>query len=319
MKLTPGRNGEQGAAEAIRRMVMDTVGFIGVGVMGMPMALNVMRNGYEVRVFDVDPVALESIRVQGAQAVGSPAEAAESASRVIMMLPTGEHVSEAVFGPRGVAASLQPDGLLIDMSTGLPAHFDTTAKRLEDLGITMIDAPVGRTSKEAENGTLLIMVGGDRTDVEMAHPVLESMGDTIIHCGPRGAGIRTKLVNNYLSIVSNVVVAEALGIAEASGLDTDTVIEVLMGTTAGRGHLATTYPSKVLAGDLDPGFMVDLALKDLRLALRMSDESGASGSMGVSALPFYENASDKGWGRMDWTSIYSLVRDIHAEPLNQKR
>ena len=114
----------------------------------------------------------------------------------------------------------------------------------------MIYAPVGRTSREAEDGTLLIMVGGDSSDVQRARPVLECMGDTIIHCGPRGAGIRTKLVNNYLSIVSNVVVAEALSIAEAAGLDRDTVIEVLMGTTAGRGHLGTTYPAKVLVDDL---------------------------------------------------------------------
>ena len=168
-----------------------------------------------------------------------------------------------------------------------------------------MDAPVGRTSKEAENGTLLIMVGGDAADVGRARPLLECMGDTIIHCGPRGTGIRTKLVNNYLSIVSNVVVAEALAIAEGAGLDRDKAIEVLMGTTAGRGHLATTYPAKVLAGDLEPGFMVDLALKDLHLALQMSSDSRSSRSMGTSALPFYEQQATGEWDA--WTGLPSTT------------
>ena len=229
---------------------MSTVGFIGVGVMGMPMALNLMKGGHQVRAFDVSPIALEAMRDRGAETAVSAGEAAEGAEIVITMLPTGEHVADAIFGPQGVAGSLDRDGLLIDMSTGLPAHFDDTAQRLEALGKRVIYAPVGRTSREAEDGTLLIMVGGDSSDVQRARPVLECMGDTIIHCGPRGAGIRTKLVNNYLSIVSNVVVAEALSIAEAAGLDRDTVIEVLMGTTAGRGHLGTTYPAKVLVDDL---------------------------------------------------------------------
>ena len=288
---------------------MTTVGFIGIGVMGMPMALNVMEGGYEVRAFDVSPAALEPLERHGAETVGSARQAAEGAAHVIMMLPTGEHVADAVFGSEGVAASLGPDSLLIDMSTGLPAHFDTTAQRLEASGRTLIDAPVGRTSREAEDGTLLIMVGGSPEDVDRARPVLECMGDTIVHCGARGTGIRTKLVNNYLSIVSNVVVAEALAIAESAGLDRHTAIEVLMGTTAGRGHLGTTYPAKVLAGDLEPGFMVDLALKDLRLALQMSADSGASRAMGTSAVPFYQAASEQGMGRLDWTAIYNLVRD----------
>ena len=105
------------------------------------------------------------------------------------------------------------------------------------------------------------------------------------------------------------VEAEALAIAEGAGVDRDVAIEMLMGTTAGRGHLATTYPAKVLADDLEPGFMVDLARKDLGLALQMSAESGSSRSMGISALPFYESAQEQGMGRQDWTAIYKLVRE----------
>ncbi len=287
---------------------MSRVGFIGVGVMGMPMAANLLKGGYQVRAFDLDQARLEAIGRMGAQIADSPGQATESAAFVITMLPTGEHVAEAVFGPRGVAASLGRKSLLIDMSTGLPAHFDATAQRLAARGRRVIDAPVGRTSKEAEEGTLLIMVGGDPSDVERAQPVLACMGDPIIHCGPPGTGIRTKLVNNYLSIVSNVVVAETLALADGAGLDRDIVIEVLMGTTAGRGHLATTYPAKVLAGDLAPGFMIDLARKDLDLALRMSRDAGSSAAMGAAALPVYDSARHQGAGRLDWTAIYDLVR-----------
>ena len=286
---------------------MSKVGFIGVGVMGMPMALNLIGGGHRVRAFDIAPAALEAVGRRGAEVATSPRDAAEGADFVITMLPTGENVADAVFGPDGAAESLGNDSLLIEMSTGLPSHFDCIGGAVALDGHRAIDAPVGRTSKEAEEGTLLVMVGGEPEDVERARPILEYMGDTIIHCGPAGAGIRTKLVNNYLSIVSNVVVAEALALAEGAGLDRDTVIEVLMGTTAGRGHLATTYPAKVLAGDLDPGFMVDLARKDLGLALQMSADNGSSGAMGASALPFYDAAHHQGLGRRDWTAIYNLV------------
>ena len=286
---------------------MSRVGFVGVGVMGAPMARNLLRAGYRVRAFDTSPAALEALVGAGADEAGSAREAAEGAARVITMLPTGRHVSEAVLGPGGVAEALDPAALLIDMSTGLPAHFDATAKRLAASGRRMIDAPVGRTSADAEAGTLLIMAGGSREEVEQALPVLEHLGDPVIHCGPRGAGIRTKLVNNYLSVVSNVVVAEALTLAESQGLDRDLVIEVLMGTTAGQGHLATTYPAKVLADDLDPGFMIDLAHKDLGLALRMSDEAGTPHGTGRAALECYSSARDQGMGKLDWTAIYNLV------------
>ena len=286
---------------------MRKIGFIGVGVMGLPMALNLIEGGHLLKAFDIAPEALEAIGRQGAETAPSPRDAAEGADFVITMLPTGKVVEQAMFGPDGAAESLGEDALLIDMSTGLPSHFDALADRLRSQGKRAIDAPVGRTSKEAEEGTLLIMVGGETEDVERARSVLACMGDTIIHCGPTGAGIRTKLVNNYLSIVSNVVVAEALALAEGAGLDRDTAIEVLLGTTAGRGHLGTTYPAQVLAGNLNPGFMVDLARKDLGLALEMGAENGSPTVMGAAAVPVYEAAQLTGLGRRDWTAIYNLV------------
>ena len=193
---------------------MSTVGFIGIGVMGLPMARNLIAGGHDLRAFDLNEVALAEIASDGARAARSAKEAATGADFVITMLPNSEHVQSAMFGPDGVAEILADDMLVIDMSTVLPTLFDEMALRLEAMGRQIIDAPVGRTSQQAVEGKLLIMVGGEAGQVEQARPVLECMGDTIIHCGPRGAGIRTKLVNNYLSIASNVVVAEALTIAE---------------------------------------------------------------------------------------------------------
>ena len=149
---------------------MSKIGFIGVGVMGMPMARNLMENGHRVRAFDLDDDALADIVRSGAEAAGSARHAADGAEFVVTMLPTGDHVAAAVFGSDGAAESLGPDSLLIDMSTGLPAHFDALARRLESKGLRVIDAPVGRTSKDAEEGTLLIMVGGEAEDASRPAP-----------------------------------------------------------------------------------------------------------------------------------------------------
>ena len=140
--------------------------------------------------------------------------------------------------------------------------------------------------------------------------VLDCMGDTIIHCGPTGSGSRVKLINNYMSIACNVVTAEALALAEKSGLDRDLAIEVMMGTTAGQGHLATTYPAKVLKGDVTPGFMVDLAHKDMGLALDFAAALKTPIPMGAAARQVYASAQVQGRGRDDWTAILETVRTL---------
>lgn len=291
---------------------MTEVGFIGVGVMGLPMAACLVRGGHRVRAFDLDPEALRRAAADGSHPASSAAAAAAGAEFVITMLPRAEHIDQALFGPEGAAPSLEPSSLVINMSTVGPSDFDRTADRLDEAGGRMMDAPVGRTSRNAEQGTLLIMAGGSPGDVERARPVLECMGDAVIHCGPRGAGMRAKMINNYLSIVSNVAVAETLTAAERAGLRRETVLEVLLSTAAGQGHLSTTYPAQVLAGDLEPGFMVDLAHKDLGLALQMGEELQVGLGMGEQALKTYETARRQGRGRQDWTAVYPAVRQMNG-------
>jgi len=286
------------------------VGFIGTGVMGLPMARNLIKGGFEVTAFDVNPDALQTIRQDGGSVADSAQEAASDADAVITMLPNGDHVMEAIFGEDGAVHGTSEGTVLIDMSTILPTVTDEIAAYLNASNRRLVDAPVGRTSQHAVDGKLLIMAGGEEEDVKEVVPLLSCLGDTIVYCGPAGSGSRMKLINNYLSIASNVVVAEALTLAEQSGLDRDLAIEVMMGTTAGQGHLSTTYPAKVLKGDVTPGFMVDLAHKDIGLALDFASHLKVPLPMGATARQTYTNAQVQGRGRDDWTSILETVRRL---------
>jgi 4-hydroxybutyrate dehydrogenase/sulfolactaldehyde 3-reductase len=260
-------------------------------------------------VFDINAAAMEALRQGGATPSRSPADAAKGADCVITMLPNGEHVEEVLFGKDGAAAAMAKDALFMEMSTISPIVTDRIAKKMAERGIDMIDSPVGRTQQYAIEGKLLFMVGGPDAVLARARPILEKMGDTIVHCGPVGAGARVKIVNNYVAIVANTTIAEALTLAEASGIDPEVARKVMLGTTAGIGHMGTTYPAKVLKGDLTPGFMIDLAVKDLGLALDFAHSLGMPVSTGETASDAYARASKGGRGHQDWTAIYAMARE----------
>ena len=289
---------------------MSMIGFVGLGVMGAPMARNLVRGGHTVRGYDISVKAMDGIVADGVVCTGSAAEAAEGADVVITMLPAGDLVMDAVFGVSGVCEGVERGALFIDMSTVLPMETDEIGQRLRDHGIAMVDAPVGRSSQHAVDGKLLIMVGGEAGDVERARSVLGLLGDTIIHCGALGMGSRMKIVNNFMAIAMNAVTAETLTLAEASGLERDVVLDVLRGTTAGQGHLNTTYPAKVLKGDTTPGFMIDLAVKDLRLALKLAESLSTPVAVGAAAQALYVEAQEGGNGRKDWTVLYLTTRSL---------
>jgi 4-hydroxybutyrate dehydrogenase/sulfolactaldehyde 3-reductase len=287
---------------------LKTIGFIGIGVMGAPMARNLAKGGFQLRVFDVNADAVVALTQAGAAPARSPADAAKGMDAVITMLPNGEHVEGALFGKDGAAAAMARGTLYIDMSTISPIVTDRIAQKMAALGIDMVDAPVGRTSQHAIDGKLLIMAGGSDAALARARPALEKMGDTIVHCGKVGCGSRVKIVNNYMSIVANTTTAEALTLAEASGVDPELARKVMLGTTAGMGHMSTTYPAKVLKGDLSPGFMVDLAHKDLGLALDFAKALNVPVATGETARQAYVKAQKEGHGREDWTAIYAMTR-----------
>jgi 4-hydroxybutyrate dehydrogenase / sulfolactaldehyde 3-reductase len=290
-------------------MPLRRIGFIGLGTMGRPMARNLLNAGFILRVFDIESKAAEALVSAGATPATSAADAARGAESLITMLPNGEHVEAAVFGPAGAVETMEQGSLFIDMSTIAPAVTDRIASKLTEHGIATLDAPVGRSSQHAIEGKLLIMVGGAEGDLNRARPALDKLGDTIVHCGPIGSGARMKLVNNFMSITLNVTTAEALMLAEASGLDPELARKVMLGTVAGQGHMGTTYPAKVLTNDLTPGFMVDLAHKDLRLAVELASQLGVAVPTALAAREAYELARDVGHGRHDWTAVYAALRD----------
>ena len=287
---------------------MTRIGFIGLGVMGAPMARNLLQAGHQVNAFDLRSEAVQALAGDGAVPSKSAAECAANADVVITMLPKGSHVAAALFGQNGAAAALNSGHVVIDMSTVLPFDTDDIAARCHEMGLKFVDAPVGRSSQHAVEGKLLIMAGAEAAVLDDVKPILALLGDTIIHCGGPGSGARAKLVNNYMSIVSNIVTAESLVMAERCGLNQDVTLEVLRGTTAGQGHLNTTYAAKVLTGDTTPGFMIDLAHKDLLLALEMAARSGSPTTTGAAARPVYEIAQAHGRGRDDWTAMLEIVR-----------
>jgi 4-hydroxybutyrate dehydrogenase/sulfolactaldehyde 3-reductase len=278
--------------------------------MGGGMSMNLVKKGVSVKGYDINREVVDRLVQDGGTAATSPADAAARADVVFTMLPNSPHVEDALFGVNGIVTSLSKTALYVDCSTITPEVTDFLGKRMKEKGFSMIDAPVGRTSVDAWAGRLVFMVGGEESDLERVRPLLEKMGDAVFHCGPLGAGIRAKIVNNYMTTVLNVVTAETLVLAESYGLDLNKAIEVMRGTPAGRTHLLTTYPGKVLKGDVTPAFMIDLADKDLGIALESASRSRLPLPAGAAARQMYSIASAQGRGREDWTAMLLTYRDL---------
>ncbi|WP_422529105.1 sulfolactaldehyde 3-reductase [Serratia fonticola] len=287
---------------------MAQIAFIGLGQMGAPMASNLIKQGHRLNVFDISPAAVSTLVAQGAKAATSPAQAVQDAEFVITMLPNGELVHEVLFGAEGVCCTLSPAALVMDMSTIHPLQTDRLIAQMQARGFSLMDAPVGRTSDHAQAGTLLILAGGTAEQVERATPVLMAMGSELINAGGPGMGIRVKLINNYMSIALNALSAEAVVLCEALGLSFDVALQVMSGTPAGKGHFTTTWPNKVLKGDLSPAFMIDLAHKDLGIALDVANQLHVAMPMGAASREVYSQARASGRGRQDWSAILEQVR-----------
>ena len=250
----------------------ERIGFIGLGAMGKGMALNLQTKGFQLGVFDIAPEPVAILVQQGAIEAASIAELTENSDIVVTMLPGSPEVEAVVLGEAGVLAHGRDGMLLLDMSTVDPETTDTLAERLSKAGIAVVDAPVGRLAQHANAGESLFMVGASDEDFARVRPLLEAMGTTIHHCGAVGNGMRTKLINNYLGVVSCQMNAEVLTLATRFGLDLQTTLDVIHGTTATNGQLKMNYAIKVLTGDIEPGFTIDLAHKDLNLIVNAANQ-----------------------------------------------
>lgn len=285
---------------------MATIAFIGLGTMGLPMAHNLVKGGHEVKGFDLQTESLEQHKANGGEVANSAKDAVHDAEFIFTMLPIGKHV-EAVL--EECLDAINPKSLFIEMSTIHPLETDEIRDTLASKNIAMVDAPVGRTSEHAYTGTLLIMAGGAKEDLARAKPLLELLGDPIIDCGGPGMGSRMKIINNFLSNMVNVATAEALTLSDAVGLKRDLAMEVMAGTAAGKGHMATTYPNKVLAGDLSPAFTLDFAAKDQGLATALAEAMKVETVLGKATLDVYRQAQLDDRGKHDWTTVYAMMRE----------
>ena len=292
---------------------MSKVGFIGVGTMGCPMASNIVSKGNELNFYDPFVQAENKSKLEnlGAKYCSSIKDLLDDRDFVITMLPNGNNVKDVCLGEEGLLKQEKKDYIHIDMSTILPADSIAINKEFELQKIKMFDAPVARLVNNAIDGTLLILVGGDNDKFGEIKPLLETMGSDVVYCGNSGSGSKMKIINNYMSIVSNIVTAETLSLVEKSGIDLNLAINLLTTTAAGKGHLNVSYPIKVLKNDVSPGFKNTLALKDLKLALEQGSLDGIDLSTGKSALKIYEEAEKTQYKDLDWTSMFNYMKEIN--------
>ncbi len=264
-------------------MIGERIGFIGLGRMGRPMAANLQRKGFQLTVFDLDETPMDILAQLGAAKAASVAEVVAQADIVITMLPGSPEVEAVALGPGGILAHGLAGMRIRDMSTVAPASTDKLAAAAGEAGLSLVDAPVGRLASHADDAESLFMVGAADADYARVRPLLEAMGTTIHHCGTPGTGIRTKLINNFLAIASCQMNAEALALASRFGLDLATTLKVIHGTTATNGQLKINYATKVLSGDIEPGFTIDLAHKDLSLVLGAANAAKVPLPIGAAA------------------------------------
>jgi len=286
----------------------DTVGFVGLGIMGSGMAANLLRAGYEVVVFNRTPARAEPLVALGARAVATPAEVAVACPVVLVCVSDTPDVREVVLGPQGVADGAAAGSLVVDCSTIDPAGAREVASELAARGVAFVDAPVSGGSEGAARGTLSVMVGGAEADVARARPYLEAVGTTITHLGPVGAGQTCKLVNQVLVVGTMLAVSEALLLAQAGGLDPAVAIQAVAGGAGGSWMLANRGP-QVVARDFRPGFTIDLQQKDLRLVLGAADDLGVPLPATALVFQLYRTLQARGLGG---EGNHALVRALEA-------
>jgi 4-hydroxybutyrate dehydrogenase/sulfolactaldehyde 3-reductase len=282
---------------------MDQIGFIGLGNMGRPMASNLARKGFKVAVNDLNRAAMQELEKLGA----SSSDVRDIATRsdvVFTMLPDSSVVEAVV---TEMLAHMKRGSVIVDMSTIDPRVTDKLAAAAAGRGVGFVDAPVGRLASHAQRGESLFMVGASDESFARVKPMLDAMGNTIHHCGGVGTGMRTKLVNNFLAIVSCQMNAEAIALSQRFGLSLPKTLDVIHGTTATNGQLKLAWATKVLKGDIEPGFTIDLAHKDLTLIVEAANATKVPVPIAAVAKESFSAARSQGWGGKDFSAVVDAL------------
>ena len=294
---------------------MANVAFIGLGNMGGPMAVNLVKAGHDVAVFDLSQTALDQLQEAGASVAASAAEAATGVDYVISMLPAGKHVAGTYLGDQGLLAQLDDSTTVLDCSTIDAATARKVGEAAAKLGIGFMYSPVSGGVAAAAAGTLAFMCGGSAETFEKARLVLQDMGKNIFHAGPAGAGQVAKGCNNMLLAVHMIGTCEALEMGARNGLDPKVLSEIMLASSGRNWSLEVynPYPGVMdtapASNDYQPGFMVDLMLKDLGLALEIAEQSDFENPMGRLARELYSQHQAAGNGARDFSSILQKLQD----------
>ena len=287
----------------------ERIGFIGVGVMGKPMAINLMKAEYPLTVFDLNPNPLKELQAKGAAIGKSSKEVASQAQVVITMLPNSGDVEKVILKENGVVEGLKSNSIVVDMSTIDPSVSKSIAKTLAGKGMKMLDAPVSGGQKGAEDATLSIMVGGDKDVFERCSPIFKAMGQNIFYCGPNGNGEIVKIVNNMISATNRAVSAEGLALGVKAGADFKVLVDVIS-TSTGQSRSLVSSSAKAFKGDYEPGFAAALMHKDLGLAMNLAKEEKVPVPLGAISQQIYNHLLASGLGKKDTGIVFKVYEDL---------
>ena len=290
------------------------IGFIGLGIMGKPMARNLLKAGHELVVFDIVEENVDCIvECGGATAASSPKEVAEACTCIVTMLPNSPHVKTVVLGEKGVLEGAQAGTVLIDMSSIAPNASQEIAAECEKKGVKMLDAPVSGGEPKAIDGSLSIMVGGDEELFEsVKEDILLKMGASAVYCGAIGAGNTTKLANQIIVACNIAALAEALTLAKKAGVDPQKVFEAIKGGLAGSTVMNAKAPM-MLAGNYKPGFRIDLHIKDLANALETGHNVSSPLPLTASVMEMFQALNADGASQDDHSALAKYYAKIAKE------
>jgi 2-hydroxy-3-oxopropionate reductase len=283
------------------------VGFIGLGIMGQPMSQNVLKSGFSLTVYSRTAAKAQAVLAAGAQWAESPAAVAAASEMIITMLPDTPNVETVLFGKNGIYDSLSPGKIVVDMSTISPEATVGFAARVREKHCEMLDAPVSGGESGAIAGTLTIMVGGDEQAFQRCTPLFQAMGKNIVHLGANGNGQRAKLVNQIICALNLLAMSEGLHLAERLGLDSEKVLRAVSVGAASSWMLSHLAP-RILKNDFQPGFMIKLQQKDLRLATELIKTLGEDFPGTALTYALFTKAVEQGLGEQGTQGLINIFR-----------
>ncbi|HEX9899819.1 MAG TPA: 2-hydroxy-3-oxopropionate reductase [Candidatus Methylomirabilis sp.] len=287
----------------------EKIGFVGTGIMGKPMVKNLLKAGYPVLCYDIVPEPLKELAAAGAALATSNKEVAEKSEVVVTMLPNSPHVEQAVLGPKGILEGARSGLLLLDMSTISPIVSQKVAAEAASKDVKMLDAPVSGGEKGAIEGTLSIMVGGERAVFDKVLPIFQAMGKTITYIGPIGSGGFVKLANQIIVAINLTAIAEALVLGTKAGIDLELMINALSGGLAGSKCLDQKR-NNYLQHAFQPGFKIDLHYKDLNLIMESAEKLGVPLPATALVRELFSALRVKGRGQMDHSGVITLLEEL---------